>query len=69
MDCCAVGRKLSSGREASAATIARQIACNSLMRLGGDGERKLLVFCFDASNLHTPMREARWVHAFARGLF
>ena len=58
VDCCAAGRKQSSGRECSAALIARQIACNALAKLQGDPKRSLLVLCFDASNLHTPMREA-----------
>lgn len=59
VDCCAAGRKQSSGRECSASLIARQIACNALAKIKQDPKRSLVVFCFDASELHTPMREVR----------
>lgn len=66
MDCCAVGRKQSSGREASAALIARQIACGALSRLCTNEGNSLLVFCFDSAEHHTPMRAVCSERRYAR---
>lgn len=65
MDCCASGRKQSSGRECSASLIARQIACNAFAKIKQDSKQSLVVFCFDASELHTPMREVRLIYKCA----
>ena len=57
MDCCAVGRKLSSSRIASPSLIARQMANMAIGRLKMGEKRALAVFCFDSSCHHHPMRE------------
>lgn len=66
VDCCAVGRKQSSGREASAAFIARQIACSALTRLSSVDNKSLLIFCFDSAEHHTPMRAVCAERRYAR---
>lgn len=66
VDCCAVGRKQSSGREASASLIGRQIVCAALSRLCVIDGKSLVVFCFDSAEHHTPMRAVCSERRYAR---